>query len=449
MDKNTLSNYGWIVIAVLVLSVMIALATPFGNYVENAVLSAQEGLITTNNNAFEATGLLGNKTNNENNNTTDGLEYTITGPETISKVQDVEFRSTADFDKFQEVRINDQKVPEGSYSVREGSTIVTIFGSYIETLNNGIHSIEIISTNGFAKTDFSIDVLVNDKLIPEGGIYLTNVTICPVCGWIFGYDEHQFWNQETCACGCSDIYSATTPISLDAGDEFPHEPQINDVYIYEDYEYVYKLSNCYNCGSENKCSCWINNVVGWTAIGVKDNTKTQYGNILTSIAGNQVIGLVRTFSSCSNMVVAPEIPSTVTNMDYAFAGCYSLISPPEIPDGVISMWHTFYECTSLTSAPQIPDSVTFMLATFDNCTSLTSVPKLSNNIRDISSAFWECTSLTGTITINADVSSYSCCFYNVDFKNQNITLKGTSTKLDAIGATGKNYCANCNGVCTE
>ena len=30
MDKETLSNYGWVVICVLVLVVMIALATPFG-----------------------------------------------------------------------------------------------------------------------------------------------------------------------------------------------------------------------------------------------------------------------------------------------------------------------------------------------------------------------------------------------------------------------------------
>ena len=44
MDKNTLSNYGWIVIAVLVLSVMVALATPFGTYVENGVRSTTQGL---------------------------------------------------------------------------------------------------------------------------------------------------------------------------------------------------------------------------------------------------------------------------------------------------------------------------------------------------------------------------------------------------------------------
>ena len=33
MDKETLSNYGWVVIVVIVLAIMIALATPFGNYI--------------------------------------------------------------------------------------------------------------------------------------------------------------------------------------------------------------------------------------------------------------------------------------------------------------------------------------------------------------------------------------------------------------------------------
>ena len=52
MDKNTLSNYGWIVIAVLVLAVMIALATPFGQYIEQGVRSTTEGLFSTSQNAM-------------------------------------------------------------------------------------------------------------------------------------------------------------------------------------------------------------------------------------------------------------------------------------------------------------------------------------------------------------------------------------------------------------
>ena len=44
MDKETLSNYGWVVICVLVLVVMIALATPFGKFIAEAVKNTTQGL---------------------------------------------------------------------------------------------------------------------------------------------------------------------------------------------------------------------------------------------------------------------------------------------------------------------------------------------------------------------------------------------------------------------
>lgn len=51
MDKETLSHYGWIVIVVLVLAVMLAFATPFGTYVGDAVVATTKGFgsITENN----------------------------------------------------------------------------------------------------------------------------------------------------------------------------------------------------------------------------------------------------------------------------------------------------------------------------------------------------------------------------------------------------------------
>ena len=57
MDKNTLSNYGWIVIAVLVLAVMIALATPFGKYIESGVRSTTAGLFDTSEKAMNVVGM--------------------------------------------------------------------------------------------------------------------------------------------------------------------------------------------------------------------------------------------------------------------------------------------------------------------------------------------------------------------------------------------------------
>ena len=59
MDKETLSNYGWIVICVLVLAVMIALATPFGTFVADAVKSTTQGLFDVNQNALDAAGVPG------------------------------------------------------------------------------------------------------------------------------------------------------------------------------------------------------------------------------------------------------------------------------------------------------------------------------------------------------------------------------------------------------
>ena len=57
MDKETLSNYGWIVICVLVLAVMIALATPFGSFISEAIQSTTKGLFDVNKSALDSTGL--------------------------------------------------------------------------------------------------------------------------------------------------------------------------------------------------------------------------------------------------------------------------------------------------------------------------------------------------------------------------------------------------------
>ena len=52
MDKETLSNYGWVVICVLVLVVMIALATPFGKYIAEAVKNTTSSLFTVSQKAL-------------------------------------------------------------------------------------------------------------------------------------------------------------------------------------------------------------------------------------------------------------------------------------------------------------------------------------------------------------------------------------------------------------
>ena len=53
MDKQTLSNYGWLVIVTLILAVMLALATPFGTYVGDAVVSVANGFVGASDNAID------------------------------------------------------------------------------------------------------------------------------------------------------------------------------------------------------------------------------------------------------------------------------------------------------------------------------------------------------------------------------------------------------------
>ena len=60
MDKQTLSNYGWLVIVTLILAVMLALATPFGTYVGDAVVSIANGYVQASNNAIDEDNIQAN-----------------------------------------------------------------------------------------------------------------------------------------------------------------------------------------------------------------------------------------------------------------------------------------------------------------------------------------------------------------------------------------------------
>ena len=66
------------------------------------------------------------------------------------------FTSNAAFTDFQKVQVDGNDLDPANYTVKEGSTIVTLKAEYLETLTVGKHTLAIVSDTGTATTEFTI-----------------------------------------------------------------------------------------------------------------------------------------------------------------------------------------------------------------------------------------------------------------------------------------------------
>lgn len=66
------------------------------------------------------------------------------------------FASNAAFADFLKVQVDGKDVDSSNYAVKEGSTIVTLNASYLETLSVGKHTLAIVSDTGTAETEFTV-----------------------------------------------------------------------------------------------------------------------------------------------------------------------------------------------------------------------------------------------------------------------------------------------------
>ena len=191
MDKETLSNYGWIVICVLVLAVMIALATPFGNFIAGAIKSTTAGFFSVNENALSAAGITipGQDFQDTENNTpatlgcdtlywdgnTDGLVNT----NVFYKVSDV-LPTEDDFSNGYIVSIGDE-----SFEVNKD----TFDDEYIIISNNVLLGASVVVA-------YEDGANYNDISFPEAGLYFMNgddgiVTSLTIPGYTgFPHSEH-------------------------------------------------------------------------------------------------------------------------------------------------------------------------------------------------------------------------------------------------------------------
>lgn len=68
--------------------------------------------------------------------------------------------SDAPFAKFSSVKIDGSTIAATNYAAEEGSTKITLAPAYLETLSVGTHTIEIVSNDGSASTNFTIKATV-------------------------------------------------------------------------------------------------------------------------------------------------------------------------------------------------------------------------------------------------------------------------------------------------
>lgn len=83
---------------------------------------------------------------------TDGKGQTMV----VEAAKDLTFRSSAPLEFFQKVLVDDKEVAAENYELTEGSTIVTLKASFLNTLGVGEHTLSVVSTTGTAETTFTV-----------------------------------------------------------------------------------------------------------------------------------------------------------------------------------------------------------------------------------------------------------------------------------------------------
>lgn len=94
------------------------------------------------------------------------------------------FTSNAAFDDFIKVQVDGKDLDASNYTIKEGSTIVTLKASYLETLSVGKHTLAIVSDTGIAETEFTILAASDsdESLVQTGDNNMSLVALLSIIG---------------------------------------------------------------------------------------------------------------------------------------------------------------------------------------------------------------------------------------------------------------------------
>ena len=363
MDKETLSNYGWIVICVLVLSVMIALATPFGGYISTAVKSTTQGLFDTNKNALNSTGLI--------NIGDQSFDDSASAPEIKREAGSV--------------------IPDGAkYTVKATNTVLEGNGTNKfpdtpakdDTYEEGDYKYTYYDSNKWK-------VIAKDKTKTSYGVILSEIAGKPITNMYNTFENctslktaPAIPNGVTIMWGT--FYNCT---SLTTAPAIPDS--VTDI--------SNTFQNCTSLTIAPKIPSSVT-IMTYTFQACKSLTTAP-------VIPNSVTSMDNTFQCCTSLKTAPVIPNSVKHMTNTFQLCTSLTAAPKIPSSVTNMYNTFSYCTSLTTAPTIPNGVTDMRETFFGCTALTGTIEINANPTKYDKCLkdTQITAVTGSTTLKARI----------------------------------------------
>lgn len=144
--------------------------------------------------------------------------------------------------------------------------------------------------------------------IPTGGTYYTNVSM----------NTGNYLSQTGTRLARYVWADLSSAMALTGGQSFPLSPKKNDIYVYDDYVYIY--GTYFDTGSYRDCE-------GWSVI--YNGTSPTPSPFVSELLGQPVTHANHTYEGL-DIVTSPTIPSSVINMSYCFAWCDQLSGPVTI-----------------------------------------------------------------------------------------------------------------------
>lgn len=416
MDKETLSNYGWIVICVMVLAVMLAFASPFGNFVANAIKATTQGLFDVNQNALDAAGIQIMEQEFENMLNGNGSDPAL-NPSNVT--------------------LTDNTYSHGDYIYTRPITGNSFGASTLEEAWEALYA--ELSAQGMTWQDlvemYAQYGYTEEQVKAEMG--LTQETFAPA-------KVEDFWNVEINLNVTDKNQKTYGPILesingipvTDLTSTFANCTLLETAPVIPNSitTMVFTFGKCSSLKTAPTIPSSVINMMGafqecTSLISTPDLSKC-----------NNLTSLEQTFMDCTNLASIAPLPANVKTLRWTFSGCTSLTVAPDLSKctKIEDMANTFNGCTSLTdiSGVIIPNTVTNMFATFAECTSLTDASSviIPSSVTNMEMTFTKCTALTGTLNINANPTEWQQCLWTTQVNE----IKGQTTMGNSILITKTN-----------